>query len=51
MNMNTQEQPQRREEKPGISEEEQSQLDQLEATAEAARIAGVYDPSETEGDK
>ncbi|MEK7126154.1 MAG: hypothetical protein AAB517_02155 [Patescibacteria group bacterium] len=38
-------------EKPEITEKEQEQLDQLEAAAEAARVAGVYDPSETEKEK
>ncbi len=37
----------RRDEKPEITEEEQSQLDALEAAADAARVAGVYDPNET----
>jgi len=37
--------------KPEITEEEQSQLDQLEAAVDAARVACVYDPSETEEGK
>ena len=31
--------------------EEESELEHLEAAAENARIAGVYDPSESEGEK
>lgn len=31
--------------------DEQDQLKQLEATADAARVAGVYDPSEIEKEK
>lgn len=37
----------RRDEKPEITEAEQDQLNALDAAADAARIAGVYDPSET----
>ena len=48
--MNTPEKGQR-EMEPEITEEEQNQLDQLKAAADAARIAGVYDPSEVEGEK
>lgn len=40
-----------REMKPEITEAEQDQLDALDAAADAARIAGVYDPSETEEKK
>lgn len=36
------------EKKPGVTEEEQVQLDALERAADAARQAGVYNPSETE---
>ncbi|TSC64422.1 MAG: hypothetical protein G01um101491_291 [Parcubacteria group bacterium Gr01-1014_91] len=50
MNMNTPEKGQR-EMKSEITEEEQSQIDALEAAADAARVAGVYDPSEVEGEK
>lgn len=38
----------RREDKSEITDDEQKQLEQLEAAADAARVAGVYDPSETE---
>jgi hypothetical protein len=34
-----------------LTDDEQNQLDQLEAAADAARVAGVYDPSETEKEK
>ena len=50
MNMNTPERP-RREEKPEITEEEQSQLDQLEAAAEATRNTGISDPELIDGEK
>ena len=36
--------------KPEVTNE-QDQLDQLAMAAKAARVAGVYDPSETEGKK
>lgn len=37
--------------KPESTEEEEQMLQELETAADAARIAGVYDPSETEGEK
>jgi len=37
-----------KENKPEVTDE-QEQLDQLNAAAEAARKAGVYDPNELEG--
>jgi hypothetical protein len=50
MNMNTPERF-RRDEKPEITEEEQSQLDALEAAANAARDTGISDPERVEGEK
>ena len=41
----------RMDEKPEVTEEEQSQLDALEAAAEAARNTGISDPDRVEGEK
>lgn len=49
--MNTPEKGQREMKPDIITEAEQDQLNALEAAAEAARIAGVYDPSGTEEGK
>jgi hypothetical protein len=40
-----------RDSKPEVTEEEEQLERQLDATADAARRAGVYDPSETEKKK
>lgn len=50
MNMNTPERF-RKDDKSEITDDEQKQLEELEAAADAARVAGVYDPSETEEKK
>lgn len=49
--MNTPERFHRSEKPEIVTEEEQDQLNALDAAADAARIAGVYDPSEAEREK